>query len=404
LLCTLISLILKGSRRESSTAISDGVFFVLAPSVEVDRPSSEQVGNMHIIRFNLLFLSKITHNRVLYRLLFNGFFSLSLLLNIARLRNLQVDVIQAEQQLSLIQSLIIGNILKKPVIVDDVTWINRGGIGIQFSQVIAKIVEVIFNRALASCAASILSSYYAREKYSFKCPTYVVPNGIAMPINWMPNNSGGKTLLFLGSMYSDQNRQAALATVEIFKEVKRIHKDAELIFAGGPNSMIDKTIVGLSNKDKSVKVLGYVSNELKNALILKATLILMPYFNSPLTGGCRIKALEFLSFGKVIVSSSDGMAGITGLENKKNVLLAETHGEFVEVISKYFSNPAGYCKIGCEATIIANNYSWQKVASSYKRVLLHIISRQKKEKSKIIQKIELSISAWYFKYFKRRKI
>jgi hypothetical protein len=48
-----------------------------------------------------------------------------LFLDIAKLKHLQANIIQAEQQLSLIPSLTIGSLLRKMVIVDDVLLMDE---------------------------------------------------------------------------------------------------------------------------------------------------------------------------------------------------------------------------------------------------------------------------------------
>jgi glycosyltransferase involved in cell wall biosynthesis len=160
--------------------------------------------------------------------------------------------------------------------------------------------------------------------------------------------------------------------MRIFQSVKKRHNDIELIIAGGPASMIDGPLIELAGKEKNVKILGYVSNELKSDLIASAGLIILPYFNSPLTGGCRIKTLEFFSQGKVVVSTPDGIAGINGVANRKNVLMAQTFREFVDIINECLSNPASYMKIGDEAMKLAEGYTWENIATSYQNALISL--------------------------------
>ena len=55
-------------------------------------------------------------------------------------------------------------------------------------------------------------------------------------------------------------------------------------------------------------------------------------------GGMRIKILEGLSYGKVIVSTSIGAEGISA-ENGKEICIADTLNEFVSAIQAIISQP-----------------------------------------------------------------
>jgi glycosyltransferase involved in cell wall biosynthesis len=345
-------------------------FILLAPAVEREIEGYEGFGNLRVIRYRLSFLRKIMRNRVLYNFLLNIFLTLALFLDIAKLKRLQANIIQAEQQFSLIPSLIIGSLLRKKVIVDDVLLVDEE-LKARVPSLVVLTWKIIERIVISLCTVVVFSSRDVRGKFSLlKRSVAVIPNGIFMPSDSpRPRIFDNRTLLFMGSMYSSQNRRALVSATRIFQKISEAQDNIRLFVVGGPLDLLDKEILKAAKKNNRIAILGYVTDELKCQLISEADLILMPYFDSPLSGGLRIKALEFLSHGKVMVSSWDGVGGIVGIEDGKNVLIAETPQAFINTINKYFSNPGNYHAIKVEARELAKKYSWEKIAERYKKVL-----------------------------------
>ena len=89
--------------------------------------------------------------------------------------------------------------------------------------------------------------------------------------------------------------------------------------------------------------------------------------------GIRIKIIESMALGKAVISTSIGAEGIN-IENKKNILIANTALEFFEAINTLFSKPEMVKEIGEQARLlIEKEHSTEKIInrleSFYRQIL-----------------------------------
>jgi len=94
-----------------------------------------------------------------------------------------------------------------------------------------------------------------------------------------------------------------------------------------------------------------VAGEIKDALkfMENKQIMVVPLLSG---GGIRIKILEGLAAGKVIVSTSTGAEGIN-YTDKKNILIADTPEDFTKTILSLLNNPNLLNNIAREAQILA---------------------------------------------------
>jgi len=94
-----------------------------------------------------------------------------------------------------------------------------------------------------------------------------------------------------------------------------------------------------------------VAGEIKDALkfMENKQIMVVPLLSG---GGIRIKILEGLAAGKVIVSTSTGAEGIN-YSDKKNILIADTPEDFTKTILSLLNNPNLLNNIAREAQILA---------------------------------------------------
>lgn len=95
----------------------------------------------------------------------------------------------------------------------------------------------------------------------------------------------------------------------------------------------------------------------------------------PLTsgGGMRVKIIEGMAFGKTIISTAVGAEGIE-YENGKNLLIANTEKEFVDVIEKCLNDSVFSDSVGKNARILAetkydNQVICNRLSDFYKSLL-----------------------------------
>ena len=114
-----------------------------------------------------------------------------------------------------------------------------------------------------------------------------------------------------------------------------------------------------------------VAGEIKDALkfMENKQIMVVPLLSG---GGIRIKILEGLAAGKVIVSTSTGAEGIN-YTDKKNILIADTPEDFTKTILSLLNNPNLLNNIAREAQILArtqydNNLIGKKLAGFLKAI------------------------------------
>lgn len=104
------------------------------------------------------------------------------------------------------------------------------------------------------------------------------------------------------------------------------------------------------NKHENVEVIGEVEDA-KTFMSSKAIMI-VPLLSA---GGVRVKIIEGLAIGKVIVSTSIGAEG-TDCTDNENILIADTPSEWVKAIDKLYEEKNLLEKLSKNASIHAKNF------------------------------------------------
>jgi polysaccharide biosynthesis protein PslH len=184
----------------------------------------------------------------------------------------------------------------------------------------------------------------------------VVPNGVDTSYyQWnRTNGAKGAELLFTGTMDFRPNVDAMRwFTSDILPRLSSHRQDVRLHVVGrAPSS----AVLRLAAKRREVVVTGPVED-------------VRPYFRQSsvfvipmrIGGGVRLKLLEALAMGVPVVSTTMGAAG-TGLVNGKEILLADTPGQFAREVLRLLENPALRYKIAGEGHRAAEErFDWSKV-------------------------------------------
>ncbi|MEI7895462.1 MAG: glycosyltransferase family 4 protein [bacterium] len=145
-------------------------------------------------------------------------------------------------------------------------------------------------------------------------------------MNWIPNQEGIRW--FLENVWDDVHRQ--------FPELKYYLAGREM-----PGWMLDLDL-------PNVVVLGEVENA-ADFLASKAVMI-VPLFSG---SGIRIKIIEGMAAGKIIISTGIGAEGIA-YTNRENILIADSPCEFFERISICVTDSALCEKIGRQARVLVS--------------------------------------------------
>lgn len=164
--------------------------------------------------------------------------------------------------------------------------------------------------------------------YGCRIPVQTIPFGINFSEYQTSKNSAEENLFFLGAMDWQPNCEAVewfLKTV--WNEISQ--KFPQLKFNMAGRAMPDKFF-----KMNSEKIT--VSGEIPNAkkFFQQNDIMIVPLLNG---SGIRVKIIEAMAMGKIIISTAVGAKGIP-CEHKKNILIANSAAEFSEMISLILQN------------------------------------------------------------------
>ncbi|MCW3070920.1 MAG: hypothetical protein JWO44_810 [Bacteroidetes bacterium] len=132
---------------------------------------------------------------------------------------------------------------------------------------------------------------------------------------------------------------------KVWDKVQQEHPDVKLYLAG--RKMNDQ----LKNlKRKNVEIIGEVADA--HEFILSKGLMIVPLLSG---GGMRVKLIEGMALGKVVLSTSIGAEGVE-CEDGMNILIADDPEAFASVIGKYLSDKSHLAQIGARAKQFAAEY------------------------------------------------
>lgn len=197
--------------------------------------------------------------------------------------------------------------------------------------------------------------------HGFKGRMISVPNGVdTEAISPATSPTSKKNIVFVGSLDYEANRDGVLWFLkEIWPKVSSALPEARLILVG---------------RNPSGEIRAHQSNRITATGTIE---IVEPYYRHarvcivPLRagGGTRLKVLEGLAYGVPIVSTTVGCEGIT-VENKKNIIIADSPEDFANGIIKIFSNDNFWQSISLRGrSLVEERYSWKKVIKGYDEIL-----------------------------------
>ncbi len=153
-------------------------------------------------------------------------------------------------------------------------------------------------------------------------------------MDWAPNVEG--ITWFLSTVWDDLQTEL---------------KDVKLFLAGKnmPKSLLKK-------ENNQTVILGEIEDF--SAFSLSKNIMIVPLLSG---AGIRIKVLEAMAFGKVVIATEIAVEGI-GLTHQKNVLIANSPEDFKEQLHYFFSNLEKIKSIGDHAKqFVEANYSKEKI-------------------------------------------
>jgi glycosyltransferase involved in cell wall biosynthesis len=192
--------------------------------------------------------------------------------------------------------------------------------------------------------------------------TGVVSNGVdTEAITPCPSGSDvtAKELLFLGSLDWFPNKDAIRYFVEdIFPLVRKLDKEILLNIVG---RRPDQALRKIAASTEGVTLTGEVDDVVP--FLRKAAAVVVPL---RIGGGTRIKIIEAMSAGKVVVSTSIGAEGLD-VEDGTHILIADTPETFAAAIVKALGGSVSERISANARRLVEKKYGWKRQAENLER-------------------------------------
>ncbi|MFH1319339.1 MAG: glycosyltransferase family 4 protein [Bacteroidota bacterium] len=154
------------------------------------------------------------------------------------------------------------------------------------------------------------------------------------------------SLFHLGSMDWMPNTEAIKWFLDkVWMKIHRQYPELKFYIAG-------KKIPGWLKKVKNnnVEIVGEVEDAMR--FMNTKSIMIVPLLSG---GGMRVKIIEGMALGKIVISTSIGAEGIQ-CEHLKNILIADTPGEFLDMIGKCMENRSFCDEIGSNARLLIKEH------------------------------------------------
>jgi glycosyltransferase involved in cell wall biosynthesis len=337
---------------------------IFAPNIENKQPKDDEFQGSRIIRTNIFIPHFIRKNRIIAR-------AWSMVLQtiitpfiyISYLKKIPIDLILAEHIYSIPPAIVIGKFTKSKIFVDDIITVSNmlGKAGFpRFVRLFTAFEKKLFKRCNDFIHTSPISNKYYKERGAVS--TLYVPNGVNCDEFKPIEKESDKIIIFFnGSTYSPQNVEAAANFIKIGKKVNEA-SDNTIYFSLScwPEYNLPPSVRDDIKKEKQWLSFQEGVERIADE-IGKTDITLLPYSKGHnLTGGVRLKALEYLACGKMVISTSEGIEGIIGLVPNEHFLLAESIDDFTVIISKIIFTQYEINRISTNARkFVLENYDWR---------------------------------------------
>lgn len=200
------------------------------------------------------------------------------------------------------------------------------------------------------------------EKKGFTGKGYVISAGIECEksYNSIINFKDKLKISFLGSLDWAPNIEGINWFInKAWRDLLRRNTDIELHIAGRNTP---KSIYKLQNN--SIKVHGEVQDA--KEFLNSCPIMIVPLLSG---GGMRLKILEALALGRIIITTSIGLEGIEAKDGKE-VLIANTPEEFIEKIIYCKNNQEDLKEISANAiNLFKTKYNLSKLVDNFLKVI-----------------------------------
>jgi glycosyltransferase involved in cell wall biosynthesis len=199
-------------------------------------------------------------------------------------------------------------------------------------------------------------------KYGSNIDAFVIPSGIESKLLSLKEDKIEPFSLYhYGSLEWYPNYDGVVWFInEILPDLVKEESKIKLYLYG--NGISERLIIPEKLKEHII-VKGFIPdiwNEIKDK-----SLSIVPL---RIGSGIRIKILELLASGKMVITTSLGKEGIP-VEDNKHLLIADTADQFKEKILGYFNNDFNVERITSDGReLIKENYTWERIAERFEKL------------------------------------
>jgi len=215
--------------------------------------------------------------------------------------------------------------------------------------------------------ASPLSMKYISTNFPNKRVHYV-PNGIT-PAEDTDSNHPADTeqvhpiAVFVGGLVFHQNLAAVTNIMRLADILSKLQTPLSIEIVGGPLSRVEYLRRLNVVRNGSVRLRGPINREELESTYRRTTIGLLPFFSdTPLVGGQRTKALEYLNHGLLVVSGPEGIGELSGLKPSVHYLLSDSLHSFAYTLDIAARHPERFSGVRSEGKkAVRHVYAWDNV-------------------------------------------
>lgn len=353
---------------------------IAAPCYSLDQRNIEVYEGISIHQIAMPNILKTIKIPILSRLCFTFFFTFCIIKYFWG-KEFKFDYIQSEQIYPFWGSFILAKRKRAKLIFDDPSVLGhfvREKVGLR---ILGKLLGCICDcgEALVSklpdyiiCSSQRMTDYFTKISRGDKSMVFCVPNGITKEkLIAFDQRELGNKVFFNCSLPYYQNLAALRNILNIVRYFDDVNfTDYKLSLVLNNSSLLPEEFRDFFIKRKQVSVLSKVPD--LGLVMAGADFIVLPFERGHFsTGGVRLKALEGLASGRLVLSTSEGVDGIHGLEHNKNFILCSDWLEMANKLRHLILDKEGTLKeaqrmAGNARDLTKNYYTWDKLVEAYK--------------------------------------
>ncbi len=182
----------------------------------------------------------------------------------------------------------------------------------------------------------------------FNKPSVTIPMGYSIPNSSRIANNSNNEICFLGSLDWIPNQEGLIWFIDkVWQKIHREYPNLNFHVAGrnAPSSIIDRLA-----KEKNIVFHGEVDNA--QAYLMKYSILIVPIISG---SGMRVKIVEGMMLGKVIVTTSMGIEGIDAV-NHEHAIINDMPDGLAQEIIELIRRPSYQVSIAEKARIFAKEH------------------------------------------------